>query len=118
MKMLLVGAGAVGESILRILQARDPESKWLEKVVVGDYDLDRAKEVCDHLKDAGRYKPYQPKAWHVEQIVKAVKDNGCDFVMDAAAPLVSNNIFDSAYEAGADYASMGTWAVSHGPPVV
>ena len=36
MKMLLVGSGAVGESILRILQSRDPESDWLEKVVVGD----------------------------------------------------------------------------------
>ncbi len=117
MKMLLVGAGAVGESILRILQARDPESKWLEKVVVGDYDLDRAKEVCDHLKDAGRYKPYQLNARNVEEIVKAVKDNGCDFVMDAAAPFVSNNIFDAAYEAGADYASMGTWTVPYDPPV-
>lgn len=27
MKMLLVGAGGVGESILKILQKRDPEGK-------------------------------------------------------------------------------------------
>ena len=117
MKMLLVGSGAVGESILRILQSRDPESEWLEKVVVGDYDFDRAQEVCEHLGDSSRFTPQQLNAKNVDEMVKVIKDNGCDFVMDAAAPLVSNNIFDAAYEAGANYASMGTWTVPYDPPV-
>ena len=117
MKMLLVGSGAVGESILRILQSRDPDSEWLEKGVVGDYDFDRAQEVCEHLGDSSRFTPQQLNAKNVDEMVKVIKDNGCDFVMDAAAPFVSNNIFDAAYEAGANYASMGTWTVPYDPPV-
>lgn len=116
MKMLLVGAGAVGESILRILQVRDPKCTWLEKVVVSDYDLDRAKEVCDHLNEAGRFIPDQVNAKNRGDIVALIQKHGCDFVMDAAAPFVSNNIFDAAYEAGADYVSMGTWSVPYDPP--
>lgn len=111
MKMLLVGAGAVGESILRILQVRDPEAKWLEKVVVSDYNLDRAKEVCQHLNGDKRFVPAQVNAKSIPEMVKLIKDQGCDFVMDAAAPFVSNNIFDAAYEAGTGFASMGTWSV-------
>lgn len=109
--MLLVGAGAVGESILRILQVRDPEAKWLEKVVVSDYNLDRAEEVCAHLGGDKRFVPAQVNAKSIPEIVKLIKDHGCDFVMDAAAPFVSNNIFDAAYEAGASFGSMGTWSV-------
>ena len=50
MRMLLVGAGAVGESILRILKQRDPEARWLEFVLVGDYHEDRAREVAAYLQ--------------------------------------------------------------------
>ena len=35
---MLVGAGAVGESILKILQWRDPNGSWLEYVLICDYD--------------------------------------------------------------------------------
>ncbi|MEG0829041.1 MAG: saccharopine dehydrogenase NADP-binding domain-containing protein [Anaerovoracaceae bacterium] len=116
MKMLLVGAGAVGESILRILQVRDPKGEWLEKVVVGDYDLDRAKEVVEHLGENKRFIPQQLNAKNKGELVGIIKAQGCDFVMDAAAPFVSNNIFDAAYEAGANYVSMGTWSVPFDPP--
>lgn len=111
MKMLLVGAGAVGESILKILQVRDPEAKWLEKVVVSDYDLERAKEVCNHLNGDTRFIAAQVNAKNKDEMVTLIKEYGCDFVMDAAAPFVSNNIFDAAYKAGANYGSMGTWSV-------
>ncbi len=117
MKMLLVGAGAVGESILRILQVRDPKGTWLEKVVVGDYDFERAKEVCEHLKGDVRFTPQQVNAKNTGEIVEIIKKHDCDFVMDAAAPFVSNNIFDAAYEAGVNYVSMGTWSVPYDPPV-
>ena len=40
-----------------------------------------------------------------------MEEHRIDFVKDAASPFVSNCIFDAAYEAGADYASMGTWSV-------
>ena len=30
MRMMLVGAGAVGESILKVMKWRDPKGEWLE----------------------------------------------------------------------------------------
>ncbi len=48
---MLVGAGAVGESMLKILKWRDPEGNWLSYVLVGDYDLCRAEEVAGLLAD-------------------------------------------------------------------
>ncbi len=116
MKMLLVGAGGVGESILKILQKRDPDARWLEKVVVADYDFERAKEVVGHLNEKGRFIPEKVNAKHKEDIVALIKRHECDFVMDAAAPFVTNNIFDAAFEASARYANMGTWSVPHSDP--
>ena len=111
MKMILIGAGAVGESILRILQSRDPKGEWLEKVVVADYDFERAKEVVNNLRGDKRFLPETVDAKNKEAMISLIKKYACDFVMDAAAPFVSNNIFDAAYEANANYASMGTWSV-------
>ncbi len=45
-----------------------------------------------------------------------MREHRIDFVMDAASPFVSNFIFDAAFEAGADYASMGTWSVPKDHP--
>ena len=42
MRMMLVGAGAVGESIVKVLKWRDPERKWLEYVLICDFDKGRA----------------------------------------------------------------------------
>lgn len=111
MKMLLVGTGGVGESILKILKDRDPEKKWLSKVVCADYNLDRAKDVAKRLGDEKFYIPERLDAMDKQAIIKVIKKHNCDFVMDAAAPFVSNNIFDAAYEAGANYGNMGTWSV-------
>lgn len=115
MKMLLVGAGAVGESILRILKYRDPKGEWLKKVVVSDYNLERAKEVVLHLKNDPRFVAEQVNAKNTKEMVDLIKKHDCDFVMDAAAPFVCNNIFDAAFEGGANYVSMGTWSVPFEP---
>lgn len=111
MRMMLVGAGAVGESILRIIQSRPDYRTWLEFVLVADYDLDRAEEVISHLRDRDDLKAVKVDARNEKDIVELIETYDIDFVMDAAAPFVSNNIFDAAYEAGANYGSMGTWSV-------
>ena len=116
MRMLLVGSGAVGESILRILKTRDSKREWLEFVVVSDYNLDRANEVVKHLGGGDRYIAEQVDAHDIPSMVALIRKHNCDFVMDAAAPYVSNNIFDAAYEGGANYVSMGTWSVPFDPP--
>ena len=38
MKLMVVGCGGVGESIIKIVKERDPKGEWLEKVVMADYD--------------------------------------------------------------------------------
>lgn len=111
MRMMLVGAGAVGESILRIIQSRPDYRTWLEFVLVADYDLDRAEEVISHLRDRDDLKAVKVDARNEKDIVELIETYDIDFVMDAAAPFVSNNIFDAAYKAGANYGSMGTWSV-------
>jgi saccharopine dehydrogenase-like NADP-dependent oxidoreductase len=116
MRMLLVGAGAVGESILRILKARDPEESWLKSIIVADYDIDRAREVVKNLGGGKRYVPEHVDAHRIEDIVALIKKHDCDFVFDAAAPFVCNNIFDAAFKAGTNYANMGTWSVPFDPP--
>lgn len=111
MRMMLVGAGAVGESILKIIQSRQDYKSWLEFVLVADYDLVRAEEVISHLRDKDDLKAVKVDARNENDIVELIETYDIDFVMDAAAPFVSNNIFDAAYEAGANYGSMGTWSV-------
>lgn len=123
MRMMLIGAGAVGESILRILQSRENHKEWLDFVLVADYDLDRAKEVVNNLENISKekdklnkdneryYIPIKVDARNKDEMIKLIKDYKIDFVMDGAAPFVSNQIFDAAYEGGANYGSMGTWSV-------
>ena len=108
--MMLVGAGAVGESMLKILKWRDPKGEWLSYVLVGDYDLSRAEAVAGLLADE-RFSAVQINATDKEQMKNLIREHKIDFVMDAAPPFASNYIFDAAYEAGANYANMGTWSV-------
>ena len=110
MRMMLVGAGAVGESMLKILKWRDPKGEWLSYVLVGDYDLSRAEAVAGLLA-GDRFSAVQINATDKEQMKNLIQEHKIDFVMDAAPPFASNYIFDAAYEAGANYANMGTWSV-------
>ena len=110
MRMMLVGAGAVGESMLKILKWRDPKGERMSYVLVGDYDRSRAEAVAGLLAD-DRFSAVQINATDKEQMKSLIREHKIDFVMDAAPPFASNYIFDAAYEAGANYANMGTWSV-------
>ena len=43
MRMMLTGAGAVGECILKMLEKRDPKGEWLSYVLLADFDLMRRR---------------------------------------------------------------------------
>ena len=111
MRMMLVGAGAVGESIVKILQSRDPDGRWLEYVLICDYDRKRAQEVAKMLHGDPRFEAAFADAVDTGMLCRLIREYRIDFVMDAAPPFASNRIFDAAYETGADYGSMGTWSV-------
>lgn len=116
MRMMLVGAGAVGESILKIMQWRDPDGVWLEYVLICDYDRKRAEEVAGMLGGDKRFETSGLDATDREEIKRVIREYHIDFVMDAAPPFASNMIFDAAFESGCNYASMGTWSVPMDDP--
>lgn len=111
MRMMLVGAGAVGESMVKILQWRDPRGDWLEYVLVCDFDAARSRQVVDMLHGDERFTAGQVDATDTEKIAAMARKHAIDFIMDAAPPFASNHIFDAAFAAGANYGSMGTWSV-------
>lgn len=140
MRMMLTGAGAVGECILKVLKKRDPKGEWLEYVLITDYSKERAKEVLEHMehwpgadaekkrerpdigteaKDGRKaviYEAARVDAHEKPELIRLIKEYRIDFVVDAASPFVSNYIFDAACEAGASYVNLGTWSVPREHP--
>jgi saccharopine dehydrogenase (NAD+, L-lysine forming) len=102
MKVLLVGVGGVGESIAQIAKPR----KWLEQMVLADYNLERAKEVQAKLGDDKRFPVEKVDAGKQEQVEKLAKKYKVDLIMNACDPSFNVPIFDAAYEVGCNYMDM------------
>ncbi|MFI5054307.1 MAG: saccharopine dehydrogenase family protein [Acidimicrobiia bacterium] len=102
MKVLLIGLGTVGEAIAVISRGRP----WLEKLVLADYDIDRARRVQARVGDEASHPVERIDAADRSQIVALIRKHGCDFVMNAVDPRFVMPIFDAAYEAGVDYMDM------------
>ncbi len=107
MKILLVGAGGVGNSLAKLLATRT----FYEAVVVADYDPSRAQSVLDWIEK--RFPEAHPKfsatsidASKPDNITAAVAEHGSTIVMNAVEPAFVESIFDGALAAGADYMDM------------
>lgn len=115
MRMMLVGSGAVGECIVKMLKERDEQGEWFRFCLLCDIDIRRAREVREHLQDE-RFEYAYVNATDKEEMKKLIREYQIDFVMDASSPFCANYIFDAAYESHADYANMGTWSVPKEKP--
>lgn len=77
MKILLLGAGGVGQSLATIIGQQDMKGEWLEQLVVADRYLEKSKEVCDKLKEkvknTSRFIPEQVNALEKDDIVRLAK---------------------------------------------
>lgn len=113
--MMLVGSGAVGECIVKMLKDRDVKKEWFQYCLLSDIDLNRAEEVKERMQDE-RFEAAYVNATDKEAMKELIKTHEIDFVMDASSPFCSNYIFDAAYEMKADYANMGTWSVPKEQP--
>jgi len=102
MNLLLIGAGGVGQSVAMIIKKAESNGIWLEKMVVADYDLERANAVVNLVNDQ-RYVAEELNAASKEDIVKMVKKHGSNFILNVVAPSFNEIIFDAAYEAGVGY---------------
>jgi len=102
MRVLLVGVGGVGEAIAAIAKPR----KWVELVVLSDYNLERAKEVQAKLNDNERFPVEWVDANRQDQIEALAKKYRIDLIMNACDPSYNVPIFDAAYNYGCNYMDM------------
>lgn len=111
MKVLLVGVGGVGEAIAVIAKPH----AWMEKMVLADYNLERAKSVQVKLNDPARYPVEFVDASKQESIEQLIKKYGVDLVMNSVDPIFNEQIFDAAYNAGVAYMDMAMTLSSPDP---
>jgi saccharopine dehydrogenase (NAD+, L-lysine-forming) len=109
MKVLLVGAGTVGEAIAKVAKGKP----WLERMVLADYNVDRAREVQAMLGGGATDSPVTaafPAAFvdagDLGSVVRLAREHGVDLVMNAADPRFVPSLFDAAWEAGTGYMDM------------
>jgi len=102
MKVLLIGVGGVGEAIAKVSHDRP----WLEKMVLADFNLERAKTVQQHLGVEEKFPIEQIDARDFKQIVQIAQKYRIDLIMNAVSNFYNDTIFDAAYEAGCNYLDM------------
>jgi saccharopine dehydrogenase-like NADP-dependent oxidoreductase len=101
-RVLLVGAGTVGEAIAKVAADRP----WLEQLIVTDYDADRARFVVDSTEHHGRYVARRIDASSAAQVTEAARAYNVDLVMNAVDPQFVMPIFDGALDANVNYMDM------------
>ena len=83
MKVLLVGVGGVGEAIAAIAKPR----KWMELMVLADYNVKRAEEVQKKLGDVKRFPVEFIDASSQQSIEELAKKYQVDVIMNSVDPI-------------------------------
>jgi saccharopine dehydrogenase-like NADP-dependent oxidoreductase len=102
MKVLLVGVGGVGEAIAAIAKPR----KWMEQMVLADFNVKRAEEVQKKLGDPQRFPVEFIDASNQGSIEMLAKKYQVDLIMNSVDPIFNKQIFDAAYNVGVTYMDM------------
>jgi len=108
MRILLVGAGGVGDAIAKIAARRS----FYEQIVVTDYDISRAQRTVDWIASkhgsevAGRFAVDAIDASDPDSVADVARRHGASHVMNAVEPKFVPTIFAGALAAGADYLDM------------
>ena len=102
MKVLVVGAGGVGEAIARMAKPRE----WVEQMVLADYDLDRLKEVQAKLGDDNSFPVEFIDASKQDMIEELARKYGVNLIMNAVDPVYNEKIFDAAFNVDVNYMDM------------
>jgi saccharopine dehydrogenase (NAD+, L-lysine-forming) len=102
MKVLLVGVGGVGEAIATMAKPR----KWMELMVLAEYNVKRAEEIQQKLGDPKRFPVEFVDAGKRESIEALARKYQVDLIMNAVDPIYNEQIFDAAYQAGTMYMDM------------
>jgi saccharopine dehydrogenase (NAD+, L-lysine forming) len=106
MRILLVGAGGVGDAFAQIAARR----AFFDRLVIADYDITRAERTVAAVSrlhpDEARFVTAQVDASDSGAVEALAREHGATHVMNAVDPRFVMPIFDGAYAAGADYLDM------------
>ncbi|WP_394550865.1 saccharopine dehydrogenase family protein [Agromyces sp. MMS24-JH15] len=108
MRILLVGAGGVGDSIAKIAARRD----FFEHLVVADYDPGRAARTVDWIREhhgdavAERFSVARIDASDPDVVASVAREHGATHVMNAVEPKFVPSVFAGALAADCDYLDM------------
>jgi saccharopine dehydrogenase (NAD+, L-lysine-forming) len=106
MRIVLVGAGGVGDAFAKIAVRRS----FFDQLVVADYDLARAERtvaaVAGWRGPDDRFVAAQVDAGDAAAVVALVRQHQGTHVMNAVDPRFVMPLFSGALEAGADYLDM------------
>ena len=108
MRILLVGAGGVGDAFAKIIARRS----FYDHVVVSDYDLGRAERTIASISArhgdavAAKFTAAQIDASDPERVAAVAGEHSITHVMNAVEPKFVQSIFAGALAAGADYLDM------------
>ena len=106
MRVLMIGAGGVGDAAAKIAVERD----FYDIFVVADYDLERANRtvasVTAERPDEVRFHAAQVDASDADAVARLIRLVGATHVLNAVDPRFVMPIFTGCLEAGANYLDM------------
>jgi len=114
MRVLVVGAGGVGDAVARIAARRS----FFEVMVIADYDLAKAQATVAAAEAAGgsgRFRAAFVDASDAASVTALAHEHQATHVLNAVDPRFVMPIFDGALAAGADYLDMAM-SLSHPHP--
>ncbi len=101
MKILLVGAGGVGGAITGIAARR----QFFDAMVVADYNEASAQRAAQRTGDP-RFSAIHIDASDEAAVAAALREHGCDVLLNATDPRFVMPLFRAALSAGANYLDM------------
>lgn len=107
MRIVIIGAGGVGNALARILATRNFPSH----VTISDYDIERAKSAVawleqNHPDKAGLFSATQVDASQASSVQLVTEAAQADMVVNAVEPSFVHGVFLGAFDAGAHYLDM------------
>ncbi len=108
MRILLVGAGGVGDAVAKIAAERE----FYELFVISDYDVNRAEATLEWIRDrhgddvASKFLAIKIDASNAAGVAATAKEHGITHILNAVEPKFVPTIFSGAFTAGANYVDM------------
>ena len=107
MKVLVLGAGGVGESICALFKRRSNTKNWLEKVILADYDYAKAVRAVEKLDEPDMFVAEQVNALNKDEVVAVARKYDVGFMVHC---LVTEGftevIMDACLECGCHFVDM------------